>query len=283
MWIGRGRTIVGLRIVALTVGAMTPVMGQQPDAAKVPMKPSIQDRDLFHQWNRSRGLVEKYLERKHGSGVGADNAVVEGEYFPSSGDKSIDDLVMIDLLWIEGRFHVSPKHFYYDDGAAPNAYWMPRSIGPKSILSKVMPNSFGTMVLGRNLVAREIRSTPKGAPRNFTIAAFVSHELGHMVQFVRKSQLSPTQRELHADFLAGWSIRCAKRTSNPELNEADTFESVYKLGDEHYFRIEHHGTKKSASTRSWRASMSRVTISTWLTPMVRRTSRESGPPMSRSS
>ncbi len=67
------------------------------------------------QWNRSRGLVEKYLERKHGSGVAADNAVVEGEYFPSSGDKSIDDLVMIDLLWIEGRFHVSPKHFYYSE------------------------------------------------------------------------------------------------------------------------------------------------------------------------
>ena len=227
--------------MALGVAGARPALGQSPKAGQLPEAPGSQDVSLFDQYMRNRRLIEKYLERKN---PGSGKVLPDREYFLTSGNPAIDRMVEMDLLFLEGRFGVSPNHVYYDDGKALNAYWTAKTLGPVSPLGRVVSNSFGTMSLGKNLVKRELGQTPKDAPRNFTIAAIMAHELGHMAQFVRKSRLSPPQKELQADFLAGWSIRCAKRSTNPELHEGDIFKTVYDLGDELHYSTRHHGTSE---------------------------------------
>jgi hypothetical protein len=240
MSVGRERlATIGWLILAFGVAGAWPALGQSRKGEQIPEAPGSEDVALFDQYIRNRSLIEKYLERKN---PGSGKVLPDREYFQTSGNPAVDRMVEMDLLFLEGRFRVSPNHVYYQEPKGRNAYWTPKTIGPVSPLGRVVSNSFGTMSLGRNLINHELGLTPKDAARNFTVAAIMAHELGHMAQFVRKSQLSPPQKELQADFLAGWSIRCAKRSTNPELHEGDIFKTVYDLGDELHYTTEHHGT-----------------------------------------
>ncbi len=215
MFIKNARSILGCVVVILMIQGTAPLAGQEPQKAML----SPQDRIL----------IDRYLARKN-SGV-ADSGLPRG-FFKSSGDPSIEKMIQMDFFVLTGRFGVNPNQYYYDDGEDRNALWIPRTIGSESPLARVVPNSFATVLIGRNYLAEEIRRTPRGAPRNFSLMATLSHELAHMVQFANKSRLSTTQRELEADFLAGWSIHCEKRGGHPEIDEEVVFRQFYDMGDE---------------------------------------------------
>jgi hypothetical protein len=172
---------------------------------------------------------------------------VPADFSRTTGDSAIDQQNALDLLSVWNRFHAAPNFYYNDDRDQANAFWTAQTIGPESKI-QFERHQFGTMVFGRNLVAKELRSTPRGARRNYTIYAILCHESAHMVQFVRRSQLSTAQRELQADFLAGWAIGCEKRGGNPDVDESEVFGTFYRKGDFEHFRLQHHGTKRERMT-----------------------------------
>ncbi len=213
----RRHTIACVLVAALTAAAAAPAVAQQSPAGQ-------SDKLRVFQ------------------GFGAERAGGGIELLPSSGDALIDRLMAIEMLAIQSRFHVAPRFFYFDDGANHNAFWTPRTFG-KSIV-QAERRQFGSVAFGKNLLAGELRSTPSTGRKNTTIAAILAHECGHMLQYDKRSRLSPAQNELQADFLAGWSTRCEKRHGNPDLDEGHVFVAFYKLGDEGIYNIQHHGLKK---------------------------------------
>ncbi len=137
-----------------------------------------------------------------------------------------------------------PAFTNFQDGSAPNAFWTPTTVGPESTLKlNLVKYQFGTMAIGRTLVASEVRSAPRGG-RYYALAATVAHELGHMVQYARKTQLTPPQQELLCDYLAGWSTRWEKRHGARDLNETIIFSAFSKRGDILFYDLEHHGTEE---------------------------------------
>jgi hypothetical protein len=158
----------------------------------------------------------------------------------SSGNDLLDFEVGSNQAQLELRFRVLPRIYFMNDATSPNALSCPVKLGdPNDYPPERDP--FGTILLGINLLTSEFRSTPQGQ-RNYTVTAIMAHELGHTLQYLKRSQLRNPQRELQADFLAGWAIKCLKRTGWP-IEEGDIIGSFYKKGDSAFFSSD-HGTKE---------------------------------------
>ena len=102
------------------------------------------------------------------------------------------------------------------------------------------------MALGKKLVSSYFKALSKTETpgRNSLLHALLAHELGHMLQFQRRTQLSCPQQELLSDVLAGWSTRYEKQHGRPEIDEWVVFRNFYDLGDENLLSVFHHGTKE---------------------------------------
>jgi hypothetical protein len=160
----------------------------------------------------------------------------------TSGNGLIDWEIANILAQLASRFQVLPRVYFYDDATSPNAVSLPYPLrlgGPNDYPPERDP--FGTMLLGINLLNSDLGSTPPGQA-NYTVTAIMAHELGHTLQYLKKSRLRNPQRELQADFLAGWAIKCLKRTGWP-IEEGDIIGSFYKNGDA-AFCTPDHGTKE---------------------------------------
>jgi hypothetical protein len=173
-----------------------------------------------------------------GIGMGAAGG---SQLFKSSGNAALDSYIVNNLSHLAVWFRVLPRVYIIDD-AAPNAFFCPMRLGdPNDYESE--RDSFGTMLLGIRLLASEISSTPQDQP-NYTVTAIMAHELAHTLQFLGQSQLPTMQKELQADFMAGWAIKCLKLTVAPNIEEGDVFTTFYKKGDYAFNSPEHHGTKR---------------------------------------
>jgi hypothetical protein len=154
----------------------------------------------------------------------------------------LDFEVSSNLAQLALRFRVLPRIYFMNDATSPDALSSPVKLGdPNDYPPERDP--FGTILLGINLLTSEFRSTPQGQ-RNYTVTAIMAHELGHTLQFVAQSQLPTMQREIQADFLAGWAIKSLKQTTAPDIKESAIFGTFYDRGDTAFFSPEHHGTKE---------------------------------------
>ncbi len=181
----------------------------------------------------------------------------------TSGSAAIDQVVATELLVISKRYDCMPAYFFFDDTREPkgNGYWCPRNPRVKP-LSPFLQRQFGReiealdprtsrikigmMALGKKLVSSYFKALSKTETpgRNSLLHALLAHELGHMLQFQRRTQLSCPQQELLSDVLAGWSTRYEKQHGRPEIDEWVVFRNFYDLGDENLLSVFHHGTKE---------------------------------------
>ena len=160
MFINNARSILGCVVVILMIQGTAPLRGSRaPKGDAEPAGPN----------------PYRPVSGSKNSGV-ADLGPSEG-FFKSSGDPSIEKMIQMDFFVLTGRFGVNPNQYYYDDGEDRNALLDTADDRVGESTSRVVPNSFATVLIGRNYLAKEIRRTPRGVPRNFSLMATLSHEL----------------------------------------------------------------------------------------------------------
>ena len=140
---------------------------------------------------------------------------------------------------ISAKFEVNPLIFIYDDTEAQNCWAMMGK--PDGCLENHIPGTekFGTVLLGRTFMDREWK---KFGGKSWTFFSIMAHEYAHIAQNVRHSKLQGRNRELQADYLAGWFLGFCKTTMHPHLEEKQAFKCFYSLGDNLYTHPGHHGT-----------------------------------------
>lgn len=173
-------------------------------------------------------------------GVGPDDPGVPPRQ-KSTGDAELDAQMAANFELLGARFGVLPRLYYIVD-APPNAYFYAATVGDDADFPPER-NPFGTVFVGLNLLEAERRATPAGE-KTYTITAIIAHELGHTLQAIKNSRLTTMQKELQADFLAGWAIKLLQRTGAPDIDEVKVFGTFYNRGDYLFNDPNHHGTRK---------------------------------------
>jgi len=98
-----------------------------------------------------------------------------------------------------------------------------------------LENCHGSVVLGLTMVTKEAWDHGSIAVRGI-----LAHELGHVLQYKLKPNLTNPQKELQADFLAGYYLgRMSYYTPESITPFAN---SLYSKGDYDYWNPGHHGT-----------------------------------------
>lgn len=159
------------------------------------------------------------------AGIGSPN---EGpNLLSSSNNRELDAAHQREGLALIGKFGVTPRGYFFDDGGAPNAYATNKVVNPLG------PD--GTVVFGLQLVNSELR---RDGGYGLAVPAIMAHEFAHIVQFKRASTLSTKQKELQADYLAGWYL--ANRWVYTDVRPA--FQAFFEKGDYEFNNPNHHGT-----------------------------------------
>ncbi len=82
----------------------------------------------------------------------------------------------------------------------------------------------------------------QSGPINFSISAIMAHEFSHIVQFKRGSELGVTQRELQADYLAGWYVGKRQSHAIPPGSLENIVRSFFEHGSYDFNNPQFHGT-----------------------------------------
>ena len=83
------------------------------------------------------------------------------------------------------------------------------------ILSSTQADNRGSVFIGRQLILNE--QTQRGVAWKKSVAMIIAHESSHLLQYKRRLNLPTLQMELHADFLAGWTLGELRRTGRGNL------------------------------------------------------------------
>lgn len=129
------------------------------------------------------------------------------------------------LVWL---FGVSPNLILFDDASSPNAF---------ASAATTDPSRAGTVALGLVLLEQEMFAADRGEP---AVAAVLAHEWSHILQLREGCVLSGKQRELHADFLAGYYLGWRHGPSPHSI--AAVMSALRDKGDYSFGSATHHGT-----------------------------------------
>jgi hypothetical protein len=156
------------------------------------------------------------------------------QIYSSTGSKLVDDYLNQERKHLETIFAVKVKLLILDDSNEPNAYATSESSNPMSF--------DGTVYLGYKLLTQEFSESNGYAAVN----GIMAHEYAHILQEKLNCTLQGAQRELHADFLAGYFM--AKRGVYSSEEIAQFGYSMFRKGDEEVWDESHHGTPKQRLT-----------------------------------
>jgi len=159
--------------------------------------------------------------------AGFGNSADSPTLLSSSGNPEIDNAHQREGLALIGKFGVTPRGFFFDDRGAPNAY------ATNKVANSLGPD--GTVVFGLTLIDSELR---RDNGYGLAVPAIMAHEFAHIVQYKRGSTLSTKQKELQADYLAGWYL--GNRWIYTDVRAA--FEAFFQMGDYQFNNPNHHGT-----------------------------------------
>jgi hypothetical protein len=134
------------------------------------------------------------------------------------------------LSYLDRLLTVNPKFVFYDDQGSGNAFATPEQLDPQ------FPD--GTVMMGARLITSEANKT---GPVNFTVGAIMAHEFAHILQFKLGEELPSRQKEVEADYMAGWYMG---NVSGMWLGAASSqaLRSFYSKGDYEFNSPTHHGT-----------------------------------------
>ncbi len=152
-----------------------------------------------------------------------------GRLMTSSGNAELDQANQREGLALISKFGVRPSGFFFDDSAGKNAYATSQKHSPNG------PD--GTIVMGLALIQSELN---RDGGAGLAVPAIMAHEFAHVVQFKRSSRLSVKEKELQADYLAGWYL--GNRWIYTDVQSA--FSAFFEMGDYQFNNPDHHGTPK---------------------------------------
>ncbi len=160
------------------------------------------------------------------------------EFFEDTGNAEIDRAIQREMASLRERFGVTPDVRILDDRPSPQAW---------ASLSSIAPKTLGTIALGRRLLREQVYVGDHAA---IALAGIMAHECSHIVQWQRGSRLVGRERELHADYLAGWYLgRRAGKDFKSRRKVRAFAKTLFAKGDHAFASPHHHGTphERSAS------------------------------------
>ena len=157
--------------------------------------------------------------------------------YPTTGNAQLDQIINLDMFALYDLFDVKANIYMYKDDNGPNARALP------IVSDQRFPD--GTVIFGINLMGDEFRKSATGL--GFAIPGIIAHEMGHILQFNKKSNMPVMQMELQADFLAGYylSVRTdlMRNKGIPVYTFApEAFKSFFEKGGYDFNNPSHHGT-----------------------------------------
>lgn len=150
-------------------------------------------------------------------------------------DEALSEGLMNSAATIGVSFEVDPEYGVYND-SVPNALALPVDISN----GKPRPSE-GTVLIGRHLILEEQRRSSEYWGTSVTM--FMAHEFAHIHQYKKNLNLPVRQRELHADFMAGWYLgETNRRTGGSFANMEFAARSLFAKGDYEYNAANAHGS-----------------------------------------
>lgn len=153
------------------------------------------------------------------------------EFRSTSGNDALDKALVSELQEMVRIFPVNPGfQFIVNEGG--NAFASRQSI---------IPNTKGTILIGLDLIKKEIEDDNLGG---IAIAGICAHECAHVYQFFsrfEKALAGDTHKfiELHADALAGYYLQ----RRNWPFHRVEIFgNSLFNKGDYEFNSRDHHGS-----------------------------------------
>lgn len=150
--------------------------------------------------------------------------------YKSTGNTALDKVLNTEKANLENVFKVKVDLKILDDSKSPNAYATNESSNPFFF--------DGTVFMGYTLLNNELMKRKNGV---FAVKGIMAHEFGHILQTKLKCELQGSQRELHADFLAGYYV-AVRGEFKTEADLTAFAESLYEKGDSELWDESHHGT-----------------------------------------
>ncbi|MFT4553877.1 MAG: hypothetical protein ACI9S8_002520 [Chlamydiales bacterium] len=147
---------------------------------------------------------------------------------------SVDQKFLGEADLISKAFGVTPNLLIMNDFSIPNAIASPldTAIGRR-----------GTVYFGLSLLLDELWSMTKG---EIAVAGILAHEFAHILQFKKGWVSGAVNRELHADYLAGWYL--GQRSYHGPLDITGFANSLFQRGDYNFGDPQHHGTPAARRT-----------------------------------
>jgi hypothetical protein len=152
--------------------------------------------------------------------------------YKSTGNAALDKVLNTEKANLENVFKVKVDLKILDDSQSPNAYATSESSNPFFF--------DGTVYIGYTLLNNELMKRKNGV---FAVKGIMAHEFGHILQTKLKCELQGSQRELHADFLAGYYV-AMRGEFKTEADLTAFAESLYEKGDSELWDESHHGTSE---------------------------------------
>ena len=152
------------------------------------------------------------------------------DLLPSTGNFQIDSVFQREGIALVNIFQVRPWGYFFNDSNGPNAYASPE-------VTNAAYGPDGTVVFGMTLLRGELA---RDLGYGFSVPAILAHEFTHIVQFKRHSSLNTMQRELQADYMAGWYM--GRRGTWVLTDVRPAFQSFFEKGDYDFNNPSHHGT-----------------------------------------
>lgn len=147
--------------------------------------------------------------------------------FKTTGNQILDSKFNSEKSLIEGVFNISVDLWLMNDGNNPNALANCESRDPYSFN--------GTVRFGVTLLRDELYTMSKG---EYAVAGILAHEFAHVLQCVMNCPLQARNRELQADFLAGYYL--GRKSYFYSSNIRSFAISLFDKGD--WYDPSHHGT-----------------------------------------
>jgi hypothetical protein len=207
-------------VKALIAGTLAPCCNAHAWgwAGGYPQQAGPYPNNPYWWWNKAGCSLS--FDQAHSFGLNGPRLIA------SSGDRYLDQGMMIECRKLASLFGVAPGFALFDDSQGANAFATPETI---------VPNGRGGSVLfGYNLLRNEYKKYRESA-----IIGVMAHEWGHIFQYANGLQGKQGRpMELHADFLAGWYM-AAKM--NRQADPRAVFASLYEKGDYNFNSPQHHG------------------------------------------
>jgi hypothetical protein len=144
-----------------------------------------------------------------------------GAIYTSTGDATLDQRINSESSSIGQLFGVHPVLRIFNDGQSPNALSSPQ----------------GVIFIGRSLLVEELWAMNKGGA---AVAGIIAHEMAHQMKYMNGSELPTREKELQADFMAGFYLGRKSYVTNAGLE--NFAESLFEKGDYDFTSPTHHGT-----------------------------------------